>query len=192
MSDNFYRVESAVSASSSGNLTWEKWSLDAITALGLSGHRNPVGFALVRYLNDQSSAAVWGVVLALATVLMKRNKELSSKDANELAFRAFEFWNDMHCRRCAGRGITGLEQQQCPVCGGSGDRPITDADDNVREAVSGLIEAEQWMEGQLAARLRDAKYQTPPEGYRLNLTRSGDNKSYLDGNPVTARASGHE
>lgn len=192
MDDNFYRVESAVSASASGNLTWERWSLDAITALGLSGHRNPLGFALVRYLNDQNSTAVWGVVLALATVLMKRDSALTSKVANERAFRAFEFWNDMHCRRCTGRGITGIEQTNCPVCGGSGDRPISEADDSAKDGVSRLIEAQQWMEGQLAARLRDAKYQMPPEGYRLNLNQANGNQVEVLGNPVTTRAPGHD
>lgn len=154
MSDDLFRVESAVRATSSGNLTWEKWPHDAVTALGLAGQRNPVGFAMVRYLNDQNSMAVWGVVLALSTVLMKRDSSLKSDVANERAFQAFEFWNDLHCRRCSGRGITGIEQQLCPVCGGSGDRPVTDADDAIKDAVGCLIEAQQWMEGQLSARMR--------------------------------------
>jgi hypothetical protein len=77
MSNNLNRVESAVSATASGNLTWEKWPHDAATALGLAGLRNPVGFALVRYLGEQNSLAVWGVVLALATVVKKRNDSLS-------------------------------------------------------------------------------------------------------------------
>ncbi|MER2537652.1 MAG: hypothetical protein ABTQ26_00270 [Azonexus sp.] len=174
MSAELHRVESAVSAISSGNLTWDKWPIDAITALGLSGFRNPLGFAMVRYLNDQTSTAVWGVVLALSTVLMKRNVDLTSGLANELAFKAFEFWNNMHCRRCTGRGITGIEQTTCPVCGGSGDRPITDANDNIKAAVGCLIEAQQWMEGQLAVRMRGERY----------LERAVD--------PRTSRASSHD
>lgn len=154
MDDNLNRVESAVSATSSGNLTWEQWPHDAATALGLSGQRNPVGFALVRYLGEQNSMAVWGVVLALATVLRKRVPALSASEANELAFQAFEFWNHMHCQACTGRGISGIEQTLCPTCGGMGDRPIKDAPAAIRDAVGVLIEAERWMEGQLAARMR--------------------------------------
>lgn len=154
MEKDLNRVESAVSATASGNLTWEKWPHDAATALGLSGVTNPLGFALVRYLGDQTSFSVWGVVLALSTLLLQRGVDRAV--SNDLAFQAFEFWNHMHCKQCMGRGVTGIEQRTCPACGGTGERKISEAPDAIRDGVSLLIDAENWMEGQLAVRLRFA------------------------------------
>lgn len=45
--DNLLRVESAVSATASGNLTWDRWPLDCAIALGISGQRNPLGLSLI-------------------------------------------------------------------------------------------------------------------------------------------------
>ena len=182
MSEELYRVESAVSATSSGNLTWEKWPLDAAIALGLSGQRNPLGFAMVRWHAAQNSAAVWGVVLALATLLLEKGVDRTV--ANELAFQAFEFWNNLHCRSCRGRGVTGIEQKTCPACGGSGDRPISDAHEKIREGVGLLISAQQWMEGQLQALLKDIRYPPEPDCYQLNLPAIANGSSDLGGRAV--------
>lgn len=151
MDDTLYRVEGAVTATASGNLTWGRWTLDSATALGLSGRRNPLGFAVVRYLSEQNSTALWYLVLNLSTVLIAQGAD--KVQANERAMRAVEFWNDMHCRRCHGRGFSGMEQSQCPTCGGSGDRPVREAAADIQQAVTLLIEAAQWMEGQLRSRL---------------------------------------
>uniref|UniRef100_UPI0035B168F0 hypothetical protein n=1 Tax=Thauera aminoaromatica TaxID=164330 RepID=UPI0035B168F0 len=68
MNDNLVRFESAVTATSSGDLTWDRWTIDCAIALGLAGQRNPLGFAMVRYLSDSpSSFNVRGLVLTLAS-----------------------------------------------------------------------------------------------------------------------------
>lgn len=153
MSDELFRVESAVRATSSGNLTWERWTHDCAVALGFAGQRNPLGFAVVRYLSDDpSSSAVWNVVLVLAGVLVKRGFDAAlTKDA---AWAAFDFWRDSRCGYCAGRGVTGQDQRQCGICGGTGQRERPEDPEILRAAISELIAAEQWMEGQLRAKLR--------------------------------------
>ena len=147
------RVESAVSATSSGNLTWEKWPHDVAVALGLSGQNNPLGFALARFLSETpSSVEVWNIVLLLATILM-RKKGLDQATAREIAFQGFEWWRDSRCITCSG---TGLDKQKrtCPYCGGSGRRRMPEKPDAVRDAIGYLIEEEGRLEGQLAIRLR--------------------------------------
>ena len=153
MDDNHYRVESAVSATASGDLTYERWPYDVSTALGFAGQRNPLGFAVVRYLADSPSAvSVWGVVLILAKELNRRGIE--GDDARNAAWQAFDFWRDVRCHSCHGRGHAGPAQQQCPACGGSGNRLPPQDPPAVQMAVSALLEAEQWMEGQLNAILK--------------------------------------
>jgi hypothetical protein len=163
------RVESAVSATSSGNLTWEKWPFDVATALGFSGQRNPLGFAVVRFLSDTpSSVEVWNIVLLLATILMK-TKGLPQDVAREMAFQGFEWWRDSRCINCTGRGVIDTAQRTCPRCHGNGRRRMPEHPATVRDAISLLIEAEQWMEGQLAARLKGTTYQTSDDGCKVNL-----------------------
>jgi RNA polymerase subunit RPABC4/transcription elongation factor Spt4 len=153
MEDNLYRVESAVSATSSGNLTWEQWPYDCATALGMAGKRNPLGFAVVRYLSDgPNSSATWGVVLQLATELIKRGHDKAK--ANDTAWRALDAWNKKNCGHCGGRGVVSFDQKACPVCAGSGERDVKEWPEAVRAGLSCLLDAERWMEGQLAARLR--------------------------------------
>lgn len=177
MENELNRFESAVSATSSGNLTWERWPHDYALALGLAGQKNPLGFAVVRYLSDApSSAAVWNVVLILATQLGKRG--FNGPEVREMAWQAFDFWRDSRCRSCHGRGIMGIEQQMCMVCNGTGKRLAPDSPEILRQAVSCLIESEQWMEGQLRARLKGATYKPASEGYQVNLptvSRGSDN-----------------
>lgn len=151
--DNLLRVESAVSATASGDLTDGQWPHDVSTALGLAGRRNPLGFAVVRYLADEpSSHAVWDVVLHLATFLVRAG--CAEGEARGAAWSAFDFWRDSRCRECHGRGHVGPAMQPCAACGGSGRRRLPDGPPPVREAVSALLCAEQMMEGQLRARLR--------------------------------------
>lgn len=151
--ENLIRVESAVTATSSGNLTWERWPHDVATALGFAGRSNPLGFAVIRYLSDEpSSAAVWSVVLLLATELIKRGCDKG--EANQIAWDAFSYWRDARCPACSGRGVADAHQRICKRCDGSGRKRAPDSPEMLKSAISALIEAEQWMEGQLAARLR--------------------------------------
>lgn len=147
------RVESAISATSSGNLTWEKWPLDVATALGFSGQRNPLGFAVVRFLSDTpSSIEVWNIVLLLATILMK-TRGLAQQTAREMALQGLEWWRDSRCFECGGKGHD-KNQRTCPECKGTGRRKMPQHPEYVRDAISLLLEAEQRMEGQLANRLK--------------------------------------
>ena len=153
MGDN-YRVESAISATSSGNLTWEKWPHDCATALGLAGRRNPLGFAVVRYLSDTpSSNEIWAIVLLLATALI-REHQIEQDEARELAWRGFEWWRDSRCTTCGGRGVVKTVKRVCPTCHGTGRQETPDSPAAVRDAIDMLQSAEQWMETQLGARLR--------------------------------------
>ena len=153
MNDDLNRVESAVTATASGNLTWEQWPHDCATALGFAGQRNPLGFAVVRYLGDEpSGSAALGVILHLATVLIKRGYD--PKKANDAAWAAVDAWNHIKCPHCAGRGVLNIEQQTCDACHGTGERDKAALPEIVRDGISALMEAERWMEGQLAARLK--------------------------------------
>jgi len=156
------RVESAIVAESSGDLTWERWPIDSVIAHGLAGIRNPLGFAMDRFLSNSCTPNVWEVTLVLTTRLIL--KGVDKADAKVAAEDAFLFWRDMHCPICHGRGITGITQQPCMPCNGTGDRELPFGPDSLRLAIGELIEAEAWMEGQLAARLRGAKYQTTDDG----------------------------
>ena len=153
MHEDMNRVESAVTATSSGNLTWEQWPHDCATALGLSGQKNPLGFAVVRYLSDGDSAAgCWNIILHLSTVLI--NKGYAANKANDAAWAAVDAWNHIKCPACSGRGVTNFEQTTCQSCKGTGERDKGCMPDIVREGMSALMEAERWMEGQLASRLK--------------------------------------
>ena len=148
-----YRVESAAVAGSSGNLTWEKWPHSVATGLGIAGQRNPLGFAMVRYLSDTPSAVeVWNVVLVLATILGKKGMERDA--ARETAWSAFEWWRDRRCPICQGRGNAGISQKLCIPCSGSGERSFPSGPSILLQAISDLIEAEHLMERQLNSLLK--------------------------------------
>lgn len=152
MSEDLVRVESAVSATASGNLTWEKWPYDVATALGLAGRRNPLGFAMVRFLDSPSRYSAQEVQLHVSTWLIARGADKAQ--ANEAAWAALDFWSDQHCRRCEGRGVVGKHDQSCVSCNGSGMRDFNDKPALIRDGISHLIEAHQWLEGQIGARMR--------------------------------------
>ena len=147
------RVESAVTASASGNLTWGLWPHECAVALGISGRHNPLGFYVVRFLAEPPSAVgMWGVVLVLAKEMQRRG--VPADGVKELAFKAFEFWKDSRCLACGGRGVTGVEQFPCSKCGGTGHRPDPKGNAAVSIGIDCLRDAELMMESQLAARLR--------------------------------------
>ena len=153
--DNLVRVESAVSATASGNLTWDRWTHDMAIALGISGQRNPLGFAMVRYLSDPPSVMnAQAVILTLAKQMLKQG--VAADGINEVSSKAFEFWQNMRCPSCMGRGHTGRDGIKCQPCGGSGQKKIPAGPDPVRAGISCLVEAEEWLEGQLRSRMRNA------------------------------------
>jgi len=153
MENDLNRVESAVSATSSGNLTWEQWPHDCATALGFAGQRNPLGFAVVRYLSDEpSGSAAMSIVLHLSTVLIK--KGYATDLANKAAWVALDTWNHIKCPACSGRGVMNIEQARCPACNGTGERDKACLPEIVHDGIGALMEAERWMEGQLSAKLK--------------------------------------
>lgn len=150
--DDLMRMESAVSASASGNLSWERWPHDYAVAIGLSGLRNPLGFAVIRYLSDEPSAVnVWNVVLVLANEMQKRGEAVER--IKDKAFEAFEYWRDIHCGTCHGRGIS-AHGIQCSACGGTGDKAVPQAPSYMQLGVRCLLDAQEWMDRQLQARMR--------------------------------------
>lgn len=151
--DGMHRVESAVSATASGNLTYGQWPYDVSTALGFSGQRNPLGFAVVRYLSSDPSAALsWDIVLHLATAIARLGHP--PREANDAAWTALNAWNSIKCPHCSGRGVTNQRQAVCPDCCGSGERNYSSLAPIIRDGLSCLMEAERWMEGQLAAKMK--------------------------------------
>lgn len=156
MHENMNRVESAVTATSCGNLTWEQWPHDYATALGFAGQRNPLGFAVVRYLSDGESAAeAWNIILLLSTVLVMNGYEAAK--AKDAAWAAVDAWSHLRCGQCGGRGQIYSDNavvMQCPSCAGTGEPDKENLTDIVRDGIGALMEAERWMEGQLAARLK--------------------------------------
>lgn len=153
MENDLLRVESAITATASGDLTWERWTHDVAVAMGFAGQRNPLGFAVVRYLSDEPSVpAMWNLVLVLAKNLERAG--CPGAESRKVASAAFDWWRDSRCGYCAGRGVTGQDQRQCPYCAGTGQRRQPDSPEILRVGISLLIEAEQWMEGQLRARLK--------------------------------------
>jgi len=153
MENDHVRVESAVTASASGNLTWGLWPHECTVALGISGRRNPLGFYVVRYLSDPPSAAnMWGAVLVLAKEMQRRG--VAADGLNGLAVKAFDFWRDSRCPSCSGRGVASIEQRLCSSCSGTGHRQDPTGNEAVSIGIECLREAERMMESQLASRLR--------------------------------------
>lgn len=178
------RLESAVSATASGNLTWEQWPLDCAVALGLSGQRNPLGFAVVRYLSDAPSAMnTWNLVLTLAAELERR--KIETDDIKEAAMKAFEFWRDSRCPSCGGRGMHAKTGVQCPPCGGSGRRVVPEHPAYLSAGVAALDEAETWMDRQLSARLKNSSHRSHTTA-KLSLPSGRLMKDDIDGLPQTS------
>lgn len=190
MKDDLLRVESAVSATASGNLTWERRPHDVTTALGLVGRVNPLGFAAVRFLDGPSRVTAQGVVLVLASCLVKRGFDGTA--ANEIAWRALEFWNDTRCTKCDGRGILQPHGHRCPACKGTGHRGYDDKPDDVRDAISCLIESVERLDRQMSARLRGGVVEQQQGGCRLNLPAATGNRVGTGGDPLTPKAPGHD
>ena len=172
-----YKVEAATCAHSSGNLTWDSWSHDVITAVGVSGVRNPLGFAIVRYLSESSPTRsdIMAVVDAL-TGQINRSR-IKTDNAQETAARAMLLWSDSRCPKCQGRGVLNFEQVPCRACGGTGQRDYAGVSSAVKASIEILAEYELMMERQLRTRLKGREY-AEPDGKRLMLPSAG--APYMD------------
>jgi len=164
MTNALYRTETAISALSATSLAWDSWAHDSLTALGMTAIRNPLGDRLIHFINSPSGYKAYEIVLMLLTRLMRDGH----KATQDHCFQAFEYWNGRGCLNCGGRGVMNFGQEECPRCGGTGDRPIpSEFSEAAKAGVSLLIEAEQWMEGQLRARM--APDNRPETRYVLNI-----------------------
>jgi hypothetical protein len=148
--DALYRTETAISALSANTLAWNSWAHDSLTALGMSAIRNPLGDRLIHFINSPSGHRAYIIVMMILTKLLRDGH----KATQDHAFQSFEYWNGRHCLNCGGRGVMDFEQTECPRCGGTGDRPIpSEYNETIKAGISMLIEAEQYMERQLRARM---------------------------------------
>ena len=166
MDENHVRFEGAISAASKGNLTWELWPHDMATAVAFASRRNPIGGALYNFFTDPCVANTLALVLMLATALGK--KGYSVNDARAIAFNAHAFYRDHRCTSCHGNGVTGASQHQCPVCAGSGDRPLPGNSD-VRLGVSMLMEHELLFDRQIGWLLREGRVKNNSGGNVVHL-----------------------
>ena len=147
-----YRTETAISSLSAHSLAWDTWAHDSLTALGMAAIRNPLGDRLIHFINSPTSDKAMEIAMMLTTRLMKDGHEFGK--AQSAAYSGLEYWNGRHCLNCHGRGVMNFEQEECPRCGGTGDRPIpSEFNECAKFAVSLLIEAENWMENQLRKRM---------------------------------------
>ncbi len=166
MNSNLYRTETAISSLSAHSLAWDTWAHDSLTALGMAAIRNPLGDRLIHFINNPSSEKALEIAMMLTTRLMKDGADFGK--AQHSAYSALEYWNGRHCLHCHGRGVMNFEQEECPRCGGTGDRPIpSEFNEVAKQAVSMLIEAENWMENQLRKRMAPAGASEP--AYQVNV-----------------------
>jgi hypothetical protein len=114
--------------------------------------RNPLGDKLLHFIAEPRSKLALEIVLIVSTRLI--NAGYDKKNAHDNAFQAFEYWNTRHCLYCNGRGVLNKEQDECPRCGGTGERGIpAEFNQAVKDGLAILLDAENWMERQLKARL---------------------------------------
>lgn len=149
MTADLRRVETTLCALSVG-IAYE-WSENHVMAHGLSGQRNPLGYALDHLLSNPNHQNAGLVAFLLATELVKRGV-CSEKDSVDSANDALAWWYDSKCTVCHGRGVLNFEQVECPGCLGSGrrDKP---SNRTLRESIGVIESSMDWMEGQLRKRL---------------------------------------
>ena len=164
MSAELYRSETAICAMSATTLAPDSWAHDAILAAGMCAQRNRLGNLLLHFIDECSKE--YGAPRALATeiILIVTSRIMTAKEqfriCHDSAFQAFEYWNGRRCLHCGGRGVMNFQQDECPVCHGTGERPI-EGTDMVKAAISVLIEAENMMEGQLRKKMSDSWQDSP-------------------------------
>lgn len=151
--EDLTRVEIAISAIDAGTLEWNSWAHSNVVALGLAAIRNPLGDAVTQYLDHAGRGEAQRVVLLVSTWLIKA-RGITPEAANKAAWDAFLAWNDSHCSSCMGRGVVSFQQDQCPVCGGTGEKTTSHLPQFVRDGMELLDSALQWTENLLRAKMK--------------------------------------
>lgn len=144
--------EQALTAIHSGNLDPNGWAHSRILALGSSAQRNPLGAALLHWLDSESCHTAFLARFLLATALAKQ-RVCRSKDSVDIAHDAMAWYLTRHCPTCYGRGVLNFEQDMCQVCSGTGTR-ASPSNPQVEQAVAVLIAALEHLDNQIHARLR--------------------------------------
>ena len=146
------RVETTLCALTVG-VAYE-WSENHVMAHGLSGQRNPIGFAIDHLLSHPNGINARLVTLLIAKEL-PRLKVCTEKESWDVANDAISYWYDSKCPDCKGRGVIDFEQHQCVTCSGTGKKPRP-RHKATNECVAIIEGALEWMEAQLQKRLRQA------------------------------------
>lgn len=160
------RCEEALCAMASGNLDPTGWAHSRILALGLSGQRNPLGSAVLHWMEHESANEML-VRFHLAGEIERRNVA-KARDSIDVANDAMKWWQHRHCPTCSGRGVLNFEQAICRACGGTGDqrrpshKPVVDAVALIEEALS-------WLEGQMVKRLAGSVGKPAEPSYSVRL-----------------------
>lgn len=143
-----YKLEATLSALAVG--VCKEWSETLVLAHGLSGQRNPLGYALDHLLTSPNGINARLTTLLLAKELVKQ-KVCTDKQSWDVANDAISWWWDCHCPHCKGRGVINIEQDMCKQCVGTGMKPKPQRKEIYRAI--GVIEAAmEWMEHQLRKR----------------------------------------
>ena len=141
------RVEVALSALSVG-ASYE-WSENYILAHGLSGQKNPLGHALDHLLSKPNASSLWMAEYLLAKRLVEQ-KVCKSRDSIDMAREAISFWFNKHCPACRGTGVINIEQEQCQLCHGTGEKYHHAAIDGALRVIENAVD---WMDNQLRKRI---------------------------------------
>lgn len=159
------RVEQAISAISSGNLDPDGWAHSRVMALGLSGQRNPLGSAVLHMIETQSSANAYLAVVLLSGELQRQSIG-KSRESVDIARDALGWYMSKQCPICTGRGVLDIEQHQCPECQGRGHR-ARPSHKPTCDAIGVITQALDWLDGQMAARLRGGCGMPTEQMYKL-------------------------
>ncbi len=146
--------EQCLTAIHAGNLDPEGWAHSRIMALGLSGQRNPLGAAILHWLDSESAGSAFIARFLLSTELVKQ-RVCRNRDAVDIAHDAMSWYLHRHCPTCQGRGVLNFEQDQCPVCVGTGTRAKPNHKET-EQAISILVASLEYLDNQIHARLRGA------------------------------------
>lgn len=169
--------EQCLAAIHSGNLAPEGWAQSRVMALGLSSIRNPLGAALLHWIDYESRQSAFIARFWLATEL-ERQHVCRPRDSVDIAHDAMSWYLHRHCPNCQGRGVLNFEQDQCPVCVGSGTR-AKPTHKETEQAISILVASLEYLDNQIHARLRGSAGKPVEVTYRIAETTRGPESNSL-------------